>query len=182
MGCLVYERGPRPGWCREGRTLVRRLPFVDRKNHVYWSHVGLSVLDYLAYRRRGDVLHVHNVQNSWLCPLFKALGHRVVFHVHGQEWRVAKWGRSMSLFMRLSILPMLLFADVVVTVCEESRRLLAARCPWWAASDRSHSERAPGRGATRGNRFGELSPSLSGLGQAGSFSTPAASCRRSGWS
>lgn len=132
VDCLVYERAPRRAWRREGRTVVRRLPFVDRKNHVYWSHVGLSVLDYLAYRRRADVVHVHNVQNAWLCLLFKVLGHRVVFQLHGQEWRAAKWGRSMSLFMRLSLLPMLLFSDVVVTVCEESRRLLTARFPWWA--------------------------------------------------
>jgi glycosyltransferase involved in cell wall biosynthesis len=132
VGCLVYERAPRAGWRREGRTLVRQLPFLDRKNHAHWSHSLLSVVGYLGYRRRADILHIHNIQNAWMCALFRVLGHRVVFHLHGPEWRVAKWGRSMSLFMRLSVVPMLLFADVVMTVCEESRRLLSTRFPWWA--------------------------------------------------
>jgi len=131
VDCLVYERSPRRSWRREGRVLLRGLPFINKKHQVYWSHTCLSVLDYLAYRRRDDVVHVHNINNSWLCALFRALGHRVVFHLHGQEWRAAKWGPIMSLSMRLSI-PMVLFADIVVTVCEESRRLLANLFPWRA--------------------------------------------------
>lgn len=129
VDCLVYERAPRPAWHREGRTVVRRLPFIDRKNHAHWSHAVLAVLDYLAHRRPADVLHVHSVQNGWVCALLRPLGHRVVFHLHGQEWRVAKWGPVMSLFMRVSMLPALLFSNVVVTVCEESRRRLVARFP-----------------------------------------------------
>jgi glycosyltransferase involved in cell wall biosynthesis len=74
-------------------------------------------------------VHVHNILNSWLCLPLRLLGHRVLFHLHGQEWRAAKWGPMMSLLMRLSILPMVYGAHVVVTVCEESRRLLSARFP-----------------------------------------------------
>jgi glycosyltransferase involved in cell wall biosynthesis len=127
--CIVYERAARAGWRRAGRTLVRQLPFVDRKNHASWTHSLLAAWDYLACRRRGDVLHVHNVQNAFVSVLFRALGHRVVFHLHGQEWRVAKWGRGMALFMKLSLPPMLASANVVATVCAPSRRLLAKRFP-----------------------------------------------------
>jgi glycosyltransferase involved in cell wall biosynthesis len=130
--CIVYERADRRGWRRTGRTLVRQLPFLDSKNHACWTHTVLASLDYLGYRRRHDVIHLHNVQNASLSVLFRLLRHRVIFHMHGQEWRVAKWGPVMSFFMKLSVPPMMATANVIATVCAPSRRLLAARFPWSA--------------------------------------------------
>jgi glycosyltransferase involved in cell wall biosynthesis len=132
VSCVVYERASHRGWRRRDRTVVRQLPFLDRKNHALWSHALLSALDYLAHRRRDDVIHVHNIGAAFLCPLFRALGHRVVFHLHGREWRARKWGRGMALFMKVSVLPMLLGSHVVVSVCRESCRVLGGRFPWAA--------------------------------------------------
>ena len=132
--CLVYERASRAGWRRVGRTLVRQLPFLDRRNLAFWTHGGLALLDYLRYRDPADVVHVHGVYSAFLCVPLSLLGHRVVFHHHGTERGRTKWGRLMTFWFQLSIPLTVWCSDVIVTPSHGTRRRLAASFP--RAADR----------------------------------------------
>jgi glycosyltransferase involved in cell wall biosynthesis len=121
---IVYERGPR-GKRREGRVTIRSVPFVNRRTLASWSHLLLSLLDAGRHLRAVDVYHVHCAQNGFACLPLRFTGARVLFHIHGCEWRAKKWGLLMSLAIRLSCVVGAIAAHSVVVVCERSSRFLA---------------------------------------------------------
>jgi glycosyltransferase involved in cell wall biosynthesis len=120
---IVYERGPR-GMRREGRVTIRSVPFVDCRTLASWSHIVLSLIDARRHLRSVDVYHVHCAQNGFACVPLRWTGARVLFHVHGCEWRAKKWGVLMSLAIRLNCMVGAVAAHSVVVVCERSRRFL----------------------------------------------------------
>ncbi|MDZ4804158.1 MAG: glycosyltransferase family 4 protein [Candidatus Eisenbacteria bacterium] len=61
------------------------------------SHALMSTIDALG--RGFDILHIHSLGNAPVIPLARLAGARVLFHVHGQEWKGGKWGpRARSYF------------------------------------------------------------------------------------
>ncbi|HYW89145.1 MAG TPA: glycosyltransferase family 4 protein [Chloroflexota bacterium] len=74
---------------------VRRLPSWDSKYTDALSHTFLSLVD--VRRRWVDVVHLHSLGPAIFTPLARALGLRVVVHLHGQEWQGGKWGRAARL-------------------------------------------------------------------------------------
>lgn len=61
------------------------------------SHAFTSFAD--ALFRDYDLLHIHALGVAPIVPLAWLAGRRVLFHVHGQEWKGGKWGpRSRAYF------------------------------------------------------------------------------------
>lgn len=89
----VYARraytGPVPGGCHRG-VRVRFAPALPGKYSETLSHAAASLGD--ALFRRYDLLHVHALGTAPLLPPTRLAGKRVLFHVHGQEWKGGKWG------------------------------------------------------------------------------------------
>ncbi len=62
------------------------------------SHAVSSTFDALG--RDFDILHVHSLGNAPVIPLARMAGARVLFHVHGQEWKGGKWGARAQKYFR----------------------------------------------------------------------------------
>lgn len=88
-------------YCRRGYTgadsvgphrgVERRwIPSLPGKYSETLTHAFGSVLDALG--RPFDVLHVHSLGVAPVVPLARILGRKVLFHIHGQEWKGGKWG------------------------------------------------------------------------------------------
>jgi len=120
---IVYERGQR-ATRMEGSVMIRCVPFVNRRTLAGWSHLILSLIDALISVRGIDVFHVHCAQNGFVCLPLRLTGARVLFHIHGCEWRARKWGVLMSLAIRASCIAGAISAHTVVVVCERSKRFL----------------------------------------------------------
>jgi glycosyltransferase involved in cell wall biosynthesis len=104
---------------------VRRLPSWNSKYTDTLSHTLLSLLD---VRRRGaDVVHLHSLGPALLTPMARALGLRVVVHVHGQEWRGGKWGRAARLGFRTAEWPAVYTSHELVVVSDSLRRYYQRR-------------------------------------------------------
>lgn len=98
---------------------VRRFPSWNTKYTDTLSHTLLSLLD---VRRRGaDVVHLHSLGPAVLTPLARAMGLRVVVHLHGQEWQGGKWGTAARLGFRAAELPAVYAPDALVVVSEGLR-------------------------------------------------------------
>ncbi|HKP77037.1 MAG TPA: glycosyltransferase family 4 protein, partial [Longimicrobiaceae bacterium] len=126
---IVYERGPR-ATRREGGVTIRSVPFVDRRTLAGWSHLAFSLLDVARTLRGVDVYHVHCAQNGFACVPLRLTGARVLFHVHGCEWRAKKWGVLMALAIRAGCIAGAIGAHSVVVVCDRSRRFLGLLRGW----------------------------------------------------
>jgi len=89
----VYSRraysGPVPSGSHRGIRL-RWTASLPGKYTDTLSHALTSTLDALG--RGFDILHVHSLGNAPVIPLARMAGARVLFHVHGQEWKGGKWG------------------------------------------------------------------------------------------
>jgi glycosyltransferase involved in cell wall biosynthesis len=120
---IVYERGQR-ATRTEGRVTIRCVPFVNRRTLAGWSHLILSLIDALISIRGVDVYHVHCAQNGFACLPLRLTGARVLFHIHGCEWRAGKWGVLMSLAIRATCIAGAIGAHTVVVVCDRSQRFL----------------------------------------------------------
>ncbi|HEX7880690.1 MAG TPA: glycosyltransferase family 4 protein [Candidatus Eisenbacteria bacterium] len=77
---------------------VRVTPSLPGKYSDTLSHAFASVLDGLP--RGFDIWHVHSLGNAPVIPLLRAAGARVLFHVHGQEWKGGKWGKKAQDYFR----------------------------------------------------------------------------------
>jgi glycosyltransferase involved in cell wall biosynthesis len=122
---IVYERARSFGTRIEAGIIVRSVPFVDRKALAGWSHIALSLLDSLARLRGVTVYHVHSASNGFFClPLRLFTGARVIFHLHGAEWRVRKWGTLMATLFRASCVLGGIAAHEVASVCMSGVRAM----------------------------------------------------------
>ncbi len=143
---IVYERARSYGTRIEHGIRVRSVPFLDRKTLAGWSHVALSVIDSLLRHREVTVYHLHGAQNGFFCLPLRLTGARVVFHLHGAEWRARKWGKMMSRLFRCSCAFGALGAHEVGSVCTRGvmaiRRLPGtARKTWLIPNGMPHHRR-----------------------------------------
>jgi len=77
---------------------IRVTPSMPGKYSDTLSHAFASVLDGLP--RAFDIWHVHSLGNTPVIPLLRTASARVLFHVHGQEWKGGKWGRKAQAYFR----------------------------------------------------------------------------------
>jgi len=110
---VVYCRGKRNGrpksW--EGVKLTY-LPSIESRDLSTITHSTLSVLHCLF--RRFDLVHLYNVGNSYLIPLLRLFGKKVIVSVDGVEWRRKKFGVFGSMWMHASELFAQWFASKIV--------------------------------------------------------------------
>lgn len=130
---VTYARASQPRWWTQNGICYRGARFVNSKSMAPWTHAIFSALDYLSHRDPSDIIYVHSIDKAFLCAFFSLLRHRVIFVLHGREWRASKWGRVMRRYMKFSRRPMLQFADVVVTVCQPSLHELRRDYPRYAS-------------------------------------------------
>jgi glycosyltransferase involved in cell wall biosynthesis len=122
---IVYERARWFATRIEDGIIVRSVPFVDRKSLAGWSHIALALADSLARLQAVTVYHVHSAQNGGFCfPLRLFTGARVIFHLHGAEWRAKKWGTIMASLFRGSCMLGAIAAHEVVSVCQRGVRAI----------------------------------------------------------
>jgi glycosyltransferase involved in cell wall biosynthesis len=84
------------------------------KHTATLSHAASAVLD--ASIRGYDLIHVHSLGVAPLLPVARFTGQRVVFHLHGQEWRGGKWGPMARRYFRACETPALAFPHRVVVL------------------------------------------------------------------
>lgn len=102
LSARLVTRGHRVTvYCRRGYTgadsigahrgIERRwIPSLPGKYSETLTHAVGSVLD--AIGRHFDLLHVHSLGVAPVVPLARLFGRRILFHIHGQEWKGGKWG------------------------------------------------------------------------------------------
>lgn len=129
---VAYARASERRWWTQNGICYRGARFVNFRGMAHWTHAILSALDYLSHRDPSDVIYVHSIDKAFLCVLFSLLRHRVIFVLHGREWRASKWGPVMRRYMKLSR-RLLRFADVVVSVCQPSLAELRRDYPRYAS-------------------------------------------------
>jgi len=97
----VYCRGKKAGRPSEwqGVKLVY-LRSIEKKSLSTITHSALSAIHSIF--KGYDVIHLYNVGNSCLLPIFRLFGKKVVISVDGVEWRRKKFSAFGSLFMRTS--------------------------------------------------------------------------------
>lgn len=110
-----YAPPPRGGEARPWRGLERRWPpCLPGKYTDTLSHAFTSLLHALASTY--DVLHVHSLGTAPILPLARLARRRVLFHIHGQEWRGGKWGARARAYFKWCERPGLRYPDEVVVI------------------------------------------------------------------
>jgi glycosyltransferase involved in cell wall biosynthesis len=122
---IVYERGRSFGLRHERGVTVRSVPFLDSKNLAGWSHAAVSLADSLVHFRDAEIYHIHRAANGFLCPLARLLTRaRVIFHLHGAEWRSDKWGPMIKRLVWASCVMGAFAAHQIATVCTQCSGML----------------------------------------------------------
>ncbi len=67
--------------------------YTDTLSHAFTS-LGHALL------RNYDILHIHSLGTAPIVPLAWLAGRRILFHVHGQEWKGGKWGRKARAYFK----------------------------------------------------------------------------------
>ena len=124
---VVYARGRGFSSRRMAGVRIREVPFVSTRRLAGWSHLLVSLVDALLHERRVDVYHVHCAQHGVFCIPLRLTGARMVFHLHGCEWRARKWGRVMAGLIWVSGWLGVRVAHATAAVCRESIEALAGR-------------------------------------------------------
>jgi glycosyltransferase involved in cell wall biosynthesis len=124
---VVYARGQKFSSRSMAGVRIREVPFVSTRRLAGWSHLLVSLVDVLLHERRVDVYHVHCAQHGVFCIPLRLTGARMVFHLHGCEWRARKWGRVMAVLIWVSGWLGVRVAHVTAAVCRESIDALAGR-------------------------------------------------------
>lgn len=102
------------------RGIHRRwTPSLSGKYTGTLTHATASLLDALV--RGFDILHIHSLGTAPIVPVAWLAGRRVLFHIHGQEWKGGKWGRFARSYFRACEPVALDFAHRVVVNTEASR-------------------------------------------------------------
>ena len=97
----VFCRGLRRGRPRVWRGVhLRYLPSIESRDLSTITHTTLSSL--FCIFKSFDVIHMYNVGNSYLIPLLRLFGKRVIVSVDGVEWRRKKFGVFGSMWMHIS--------------------------------------------------------------------------------
>ncbi len=146
---IVYERGSSFGVRNEDGIVVRSAPYIDRKNLAGWSHILVSLVDSLVRFRGVTAYHVHSAANGFVClPLRLFTAARVIFHLHGAEWRVQKWNPLMAMAIRVSCVMGAIASHEVASVCARCVRVLDP-LPFLTGKARLIPNGAPRRSLTR---------------------------------
>lgn len=117
----AYAPPPRPGgpagaWRGLERRWTASLPgkYTDTLTHALSALVD-------ALGRPYDLLHVHSLGTAPVLPLARLAGRRVLFHIHGQEWKGGKWGPRARAYFKWCEKPALRYAGEVVVNSQASR-------------------------------------------------------------
>jgi glycosyltransferase involved in cell wall biosynthesis len=105
-----YGGGAEPAGHRGMR--LRWISAISGKHTGAISHAFLSFAD--AVRRPFDVLHFHGLGTAPVALLAWLAGARVLFHIHGQEWRGGKWGRLARAYFKGCEAPAMDFSHQIV--------------------------------------------------------------------
>lgn len=124
--CRPYYTGGRVSTHRGMK--LRHLPSIETKHLDTITHSALSVL-HVIMCDRPDVVHVHSLGNTPLLAPLRMLGIPTVLHIHGMEWKMAKWGAGARTYFRLCHRMIPWFPDRVVTVAEVWTRDLERSFP-----------------------------------------------------
>jgi glycosyltransferase involved in cell wall biosynthesis len=118
----VYCRREYTGRLPENRYRDMRLlwtPAWPGKYTSTLSHAFTSLGD--ALFRDYDLLHIHSLGTAPIVPLAWLAGRRVLFHIHGQEWKGGKWGRRSRAYFKACEPVALDFAHGVIVNTMASR-------------------------------------------------------------
>ena len=122
---IVYERGRSFGLRHERGVTVRSVPFLNSKNLATWSHAAVSMADSLVHFRGVEIYHIHGVRNGFLCLVARLLTRaRIIFHLHGAEWRSDKWGLTTGWLLRAGCVIGAFAAHQIATVCTQCSSIL----------------------------------------------------------
>lgn len=100
-------------------TRLRWTPSLPGKYTDTMSHAVTSLADALG--RGFDLLHIHSLGNAPAVMMAWLAGARVLFHIHGQEWKGGKWGRGARAFFKACERPGIDFARRTVVNTMASR-------------------------------------------------------------
>jgi glycosyltransferase involved in cell wall biosynthesis len=104
---------------------LRWTPCLPGKYTETLSHSFLSLVDALS--RRYDILHIHSLGSAPVVPVAWLAGRKILFHIHGQEWKGGKWGRRSRAYFKACEPVALDFAHGVIV------NTMASRDYYWSA-------------------------------------------------
>jgi len=102
-----------PNATYSGIELIR-MPVIEGKHAHATSLFIMSALHALS--RDYDLIHLHNVEASFVLPLLK-LKYKVIVTSHGANGVLEKWGRVAKFLYRFTVWP-IRFADCITTVAK----------------------------------------------------------------
>ena len=117
---IVYERGRNFSVCERYGVKLQTAPFFDSQNFAGWSHAFLSFFHASFRIRNLSVCHIHCAQNGSICLFARLIGRRVVFHLHGREWRAKKWNWLMRHIIFFNCILGVVSSHSVLAVCHTS--------------------------------------------------------------
>jgi len=116
--CRREYTGALPEKTHRGMRLVWT-PAIPGKYTSTLSHAVTSLFD--ALFRGYDILHIHSLGTAPIVPMAWLAGKRILFHIHGQEWKGGKWGPRSRAYFKACEPVALDFAHDVIVNTEASR-------------------------------------------------------------
>ena len=104
---------------------LKDIPAPKKKSFEAVVHTFRAV-NYAA-RMHADIVHIHAAGPALMTPYARLRGLRVVFTDHGPEYERDKWGPLAKLVLRLGERFAVKFADDVIVISEEIRKLITKK-------------------------------------------------------
>lgn len=117
---IVYERGKQFNATEYKGVKLQTVPYFNSQNLAGWSHAFLSFFHAFFQVKDVAVWHIHCAQNGFICLLARLTGRRVVFHLHGREWRARKWNWLMRYLIRINCIVGVISSHSALAVCHTS--------------------------------------------------------------
>lgn len=87
-------------------------------------HTFIGVMHIAFQKERFDILHIHAIGPSFLSPLARFLGLKVVVTNHGPDYDRQKWGYIAKVLLHLGEYLGTRFASVVIAVSQYTKKLI----------------------------------------------------------
>lgn len=127
-------------------TVIRRIPYVDRK-HPMTEYEGVHLVDmyaprsksleaivhtllgvFKARRLNADVVHVHAIGPALVVPLIRLFGMKAVMTHHGPDYDRQKWGRFAKAMLKLGQSVGARFSNKVIVISNVIAGIVADKC------------------------------------------------------
>lgn len=106
-----------------------RVKAIFAPRSVAWEAICSTLIAVFRASRSASAVHIHAIGPGLVTPLARALGLRVVFTHHGEDYKRAKWGRLARVALRLGEFLSVTTANATIAVSPSLADRLRRRFP-----------------------------------------------------